>query len=164
MTMTVVAACLLTAGVTLAVVVLGVNVFGKDVSLNSPVKDIPTQSTIAKAKTSEKETGGNTPGKIIIPGFAQLTLKAGIAEQDVNLRNPEENDCYFIITILLPDNTEIFQSGLMAPGTSLTKIKLSKIPEPGVYENAILRYSCFDLETLKGLNGANTKMILEVRQ
>ena len=73
----------------------------------------------------------------------------------------KDNNCYFIISILLADNTELFQSELLAPGSSLTKIKLSRTPEPGIYD-AVLRYSCFDMETLKGLNGANTNFILEV--
>jgi len=167
MTMAVVTACLLTAGVTLAIVLWGVNLNNKAVNPFDHVSDVAAASaendSDAEVKMSENAAGTNAPDKIIIPGFAKLTFNAGKDEQSVMLHNPEENSCYFVVTILLPNNTEIYQSGLMAPGSSLTKIKLSRIPEPGIYEDAIIRYSCFDLDTLKGLNGANTKIILEVR-
>jgi len=170
------AACLLTAGVTLFAVALGINL--KDRSGELPASDDVSNEAAVFAEaasdlldgtiiedpeeTSDTETAAGSAGNIIIPGFAQLTFKAGTKEQNVKLYNPKENFCYFMITILLADNTEIYQSELLAPGSSLTKIKLSKVLEPGIYEDAILRYSCFDMETLKGLNGANTKFTLEV--
>jgi len=116
---------------------------------------------VSPEEMAEPNQAANSSGNIIIPGFAQLTFKAGDKEQNVQLYNPKDNNCYFIISILLADNTELFQSELLAPGSSLTKIKLSRTPEPGIYD-AVLRYSCFDMETLKGLNGANTNFILEV--
>lgn len=170
------AACLLTAGITLVAVALGINL--KDSSSELPTSDsvlsesavftetIPNllEGTIEENPEEESDAvaAAGSSGNIIIPGFAQITFKAGTKEQNVKLYNPKENSCYFMITILLADNTEIYQSELLAPGSSLTKIKLSKVLEPGIYEDAILRYSCFDMETLKGLNGANTKFTLEV--
>lgn len=126
---------------------------GPDVLMNPEKED--------SEKTVESSPNANSPGNIIIPGFVQLTFKGGAKEQNVHLYNPKDNNCYFIISILLADNTELFQSELLAPGSTLTKIKLSKTPEPGTYD-AVLRYSCFDMETLKGLNGANTQFTLEV--
>lgn len=169
------AACLLAAGVTLVAVALGI-------SLKGSSSELPTSHSVLSEAAAFTETVPNllegtieekpeeasdanatvgSSGNIIIPGFAQITFKAGTKEQNVKLYNPKENSCYFMITILLADNTEIFQSELLAPGSTLTKIKLSKTPEPGTYD-AVLRYSCYDMETLKSMNGANTKFILEV--
>ncbi|NCU27086.1 hypothetical protein EOM86_10265, partial [Candidatus Nomurabacteria bacterium] len=95
---------------------------------------------VSPEEMTESNQAANSSGNIIIPGFAQLTFKAGAKEQNVQLYNPKDNNCYFIISILLADNTELFQSELLAPGSSLTKIKLSKTPKPGIYD-AVLRYS-----------------------
>lgn len=172
------AACLLTAGLVLGSFALGINLkdgsgkpFSSDVVSGDAAvytetgPDVLMDTAIASLEeASANKVTIKNPGSIVIPGFEKLTLKAGLKEQNVQLYNPNENSCYFMITILLADGTELFQSELLAPGSSLNKIKLSRIPEPGIYEDAMLRYSCFDMETLKGLNGANTKFILEVAE
>lgn len=168
------AACLLTAGIVLGAIVLGF--YLKDnggITLSSDTvfdaaavtSETETDSNflaVSPEETSKNSLGIKPSGSIIIPGYEKLTFKAGSREQKVLLKNPEANECYFMISILLADNTEIFHSELLAPGSSLTKIKLSRSLDPGIYENAMMRYSCFDMETLQGLNGANTKLNLEV--
>lgn len=168
------AAGLLTAGIAFAAVALVMNL--KDSGGKSTKSDDVSSVAAVSTEATSDELSGTTldnqedaasvssPGKIVIPGFAQLTLKAGVVEQNVKLHNPKENDCYFIISILLSDNTEVYQSSLIAPGSSLTKIKLSKTLKPGIFEDSILRYSCFDFKTLQALNGANTKLTLEVKE
>jgi len=101
---------------------------------------------------------------ITIPGFEALTIKARKTTQSVELYNPERNQCYFEISICLPEGTELFRSGLLAPGKSINTIELSHALEPGIYPDAIIKYSCFALDTLELLNGADVTFILEVVQ
>ena len=108
-----------------------------------------------------KEANTNS---ISIPGFERLTFQARQTEQQVDFYNPEQNNCYFEIMLLLPDETEIFRSGLLAPGKTITSITLQHALEPGVYERAILRYSCYSIGNMEPLNGTDTIFDLEVLQ
>lgn len=167
------AACLLTASVTLAIISVGLHL--KDSGGKIPDLASALDMTAVLAETiPEGDMEGNQvevsgvktdvarSENIIIPGFTKSIFKAGKKKQDILLYNPKENSCYFMISILLADSTELYQSELLAPGDSLTTIKLTHVPDPGIYEDTILRYSCYDMNTLKGMNGANTKFILEV--
>lgn len=111
------------------------------------------------------ETPEDTPssGDISVPGFSSVTFSAGTTEQNMTLYNPEKNNCYFIISLLLPDGTEIYKSGMLKPGEVIEKITLTKALEAGLYDNAVIRYDCYEIGTLQQLNGANAKFNLEVR-
>ena len=107
--------------------------------------------------------GIGATGSIMIPGYETIVMKAGQKEQTVSLGNPGENECYFIITIQLQDGTEIFRSDMVDPGTEITSISLHQPLKAGIYNECILRYSCYDMNTLEELNGANTIFTLEVK-
>lgn len=122
----------------------------------SPRTDsVPTRET----STIEEEP---LTDSIAIPGFEHLVLKARTAEQEVNFYNPAKNTCYFEISLLLPDRTEVFHSGILAPGSSINSIKLRYTLEPGRYERAILRYTCYAVGSMAELNGADIVFNLEV--
>lgn len=99
---------------------------------------------------------------ITIPGFDSLTMKEGQADQDVKLYNPQQNKCYFVLTIYLQNGTEIFHSSKLAPGEKLNKIELAQPLKAGTYKGAKLRYSCYAFEDLQPLNGADINFTLEV--
>ena len=104
------------------------------------------------------------PAQIAIPGYEALTLQAGARKQSLRLPNPEENDCYFQISLYLADDTLLWQSDLIKPGKTSAPITLSRILEPGAYPGATLRYACFRLDREKTpLNGAETKLTLWVQ-
>lgn len=104
------------------------------------------------------------PAQIAIPGYEALTLQAGAKKQSIRLPNPEENDCYFQISLYLADDTLLWQSDLIKPGKTSAPITLSRPLEPGTYPGATLRYACFRLDREKTpLNGAETKLILWVQ-
>ena len=66
---------------------------------------------------------------------------------------------------MLPDGTELYKSGMIAPGTTVDCLRLNTAPIAGTYENTILRYSCWDVdddEVPSEVNGANTHFTLEV--
>lgn len=119
----------------------------------------------AESAPEPQEYVAEAVGSIAIPGYERIILTAGQRTQAVTLENPPANDCYFVISILLPDGTELYKSGLIAPGSRVESIKLLITPEAGIYENAILRYSCWavaDDGTMQELNGADTILTLEV--
>lgn len=99
---------------------------------------------------------------ITIPGFDRMTIKAGETVQEAALYNPENNECYFVLSLYMPDGAEIYHSSKLAPGETLDTIEMARPLEAGTYEGATLRYACYDFDDLKPLNGADINFILEV--
>lgn len=114
---------------------------------------------------------------IAIPGFESLEFKAGTKKQSVSFYNPEENTCYFRISLVLKsdDGTEaggtagdseakeevLWTSEMIEPGEHVKSIKLDKELENGEYA-AILKYECFSLKDKTPLNGSNVELTLNV--
>jgi hypothetical protein len=136
-------------GIIVGAIVLSKNNDTNNVSRNSPAVSLDTTPT-------------EVPETISIPGYAQLVMKAGELMQDVKLYNPEGNPCYFIISIILSDGTEIYKSGPIYPGQKIDVIKLSQPLKAGTYKDAVLKYSAFSTTNDEPMNGANTKFTLEV--
>ena len=123
----------------------------------APLPNEAQQSQVS-AKPAEKLTDS-----IDIPGYGYLSLKSGETEQDIAIPNPEQNFCWFRISLLLEDGTVLWTSALVAPGEASEPITLSAPLEKGEYENAMLKYECFsDAEGQNALNGAETKLTLKV--
>lgn len=107
--------------------------------------------------------GEKNTDTIDIPGYGSITLKADSAEQSVNLYNPEQNTCYFRITLLLSDGTKLWQSGLIEPGKGIYDITLEQTLAAGTYEDAVLKYECFAMNDAQTpLNGSEIKLTLNV--
>lgn len=105
---------------------------------------------------------GSTVRTLSIPGFKELKLKANQTEQNVYFYNPTQNDCYFVVALIVDDVT-YYTSERLSPGTELTNITLTQAIPAGTYERAILRYSCYDMnDSTKELNGADVIVKLEV--
>lgn len=108
-------------------------------------------------------TGQKNTDTIDIPGFGSISLQAGATEQSVNFYNPEQNTCYFRMSLLLSDGTELWKSDLVEPGKAIYNITLNQTLETGEYENAILKYECFAMnEEQTPLNGSEIKLTLHV--
>lgn len=148
----------------LLLVILGIGglFLYKNYTSNYEVENIETEGetwTGKKKKESSKETES-----IAIPGFESINLTADTLEQEVNLYNPEQNDCYFVISLLLPDGTKIWQSKYIEPGKGVYNISLDKKVAEGEYEKAVLKYECFTMDdTPSSLNGSEIKLKLSVR-
>lgn len=140
-----------------AIIVLGAVLVGMKLSVPHPTANDDTESAVAAMAEPAPEVL-----KIAIPGYYQLAISAGTLIQKVELHNPSENPCNFVISMILPDGTEIFRSGMIEPGQKIDAIKLSKSLEVGTYKNAILRYECYSSIDNTKMNGADTKFILEV--
>lgn len=101
---------------------------------------------------------------ISIPGYESITLAADQKEQTVGLPNPANNTCYFKIHLILEDGTVLWESDLVKPGQISDPIKLTAPLEAGTYQNAVLKYECFTMDSqMKQLNGASTKFTLIVK-
>lgn len=110
-----------------------------------------------KPQTEDGQAG------IAIPGYKAIRLEADTTKQAVNLYNPEGNDCYFVMSLILPDGTTVWKSKMVAPGQGLYEIELEQTIAAGTYENSILKYECYKRdEELTPLNGGEVKLILEV--
>ena len=112
---------------------------------------------------------------ISIPGFESLDFKAGREKQSVNFYNPEENTCYFRISLVLKQRDgagaggeevagedTLWTSELIEPGEEVGSITLNKELESGDYP-AILKYECFSLKDETPLNGSNVELTLKVK-
>ena len=105
----------------------------------------------------------NSNNSIAIPGYEGSTLKANSKKQDLSLKNPAENNCYFIITLYLEDGTELWKSDYIKAGDISKPIKLNQELSAGNY-SAKLKYECFALNKEKTpLNGAEINLTLRVK-
>ena len=137
------------------------NWFGED----TPQGGGLTTDENAQDWTGEQDVyeGEKNTDTIDIPGYGSITLKADSAEQSVNLYNPEQNTCYFRITLLLSDGTQLWQSGLIEPGKGIYDITLEQTLAAGSYEDAVLKYECFAMDDAQTpLNGSEIKLTLNV--
>ena len=106
-----------------------------------------------------------TPGSganIAIPGYEKLSFAAGKTEQTVNLKNPPENACTFVLSLTLDNGTTLWTGEALSPGEAFTRISLSRALDAGEYP-ATLHYDCFSLQDNTPLNGAEIQLTLEVR-
>jgi hypothetical protein len=111
-------------------------------------------------KTSE--TSGIPADGIRFPGYKSITIEANKTEVSVNLQNPEKNNCYFVIRLVLLDTGEtLYESKMIEPGKGLYSINLSRALEAGTY-SAQLQYEPYDMVSLTRLNGAAINMDLIV--
>lgn len=129
---------------------------------SSPDGPLPATPKAADENGNEEEqTTGD--GQIAIPGYTVLSLKAGKLNQTVSFSNPERNNCFFQLSLSLPDGTLLWRSELIAPGEKITELSLTQTLEKGSIKDASLHYSCFSLdEDMKPLNGADIKLTLKV--
>ena len=108
------------------------------------------------------EANPGSGANIAIPGYEKLSFTAGKATQTVNLKNPPENACTFVLTLTLEDGETLWTGKALSPGEAFTSITLNRALDAGEYP-ATLHYDCFSLQDNTPLNGAEIKMTIEVR-
>ena len=99
---------------------------------------------------------------IAIPGYEKLSFAAGKTAQNVNLKNPAENACTFVLSLTLDDGTTLWTGEALSPGEAFTRITLTKALDAGSYA-ATLHYDCYTIEDNTPLNGAEIQLTLEVK-
>ena len=95
---------------------------------------------------------------ISIPGTSGIALAANTTTQTVDFYNPQENQCYFVISLYLSDDTLIYKSDYIEPGERITDIELLQTLKQGIYKNCTLNYDCFTLANKSRLNGSTIKL------
>lgn len=111
-----------------------------------------------KEDTTKKESES-----IAIPGFESLTFVKNERKQSVNFYNPDINNCYFKLSILLPDGKKIWESKYIEPGDGIYEINLDRTLEEGEYDGAILKYECYTMDSVQtALNGSEIKFKLSI--
>ena len=99
---------------------------------------------------------------IAIPGYEKLDFAAGKTAQTVNLKNPPENACTFVLTLTLEGGETLWTGKALSPGEAFTRITLTRALDAGEYP-ATLHYDCFSLQDNTPLNGAEIQLTIEVR-
>ena len=141
------------------IVLIAVMVVAVIIAVKPKAAITPDGSTMQDANCVEKND--NT---ISIPGYEGISLVADTKQQTVGLPNPAQNTCYFQITLLLENGTELWQSKLIEPGKVSDPMKLVNALPKGTYPNAILQYDCYSMDgNMTALNGAETKLTLWVK-
>lgn len=103
------------------------------------------------------------PDSILLPGFDVLEMNYTTQKVEAALLNPEGNACFFRFTISLKrDGTELYHTGLIMPGTAVTKFKINKKLEKGEYP-IVITVETSDLEDPESYyNGGAVEAVLEV--
>ena len=97
---------------------------------------------------------------IKIPAVTGVYMRAGELKQTVDFYNPKENNCYFVISLYLSDDTLIYKSDMIAPAEHIKEITLLQELKRGIYRNCRLVYNCYSLDNKTQLNGSN--VVLEI--
>ena len=107
------------------------------------------------------QLSNGTPG-IAIAGQSQtLVFVADQTSQQVNIYNPERNDCLMLPSLYV-DDVQIWRGGYLAPGKAYYTIELSTPLESGTYPAYIL-YECVK-EDGTPLNNAKVKFKIIVKE
>ena len=140
------------------IVVLIVLLFLKSCGGDTPNKD-NNSSNITSDKVLDFTPAENSKS-IQIPAVTGIYMRAGELKQKVNFYNPKENNCYFVISLYLSDDTLIYKSDMLAPAESIKEITLLQELKRGIYRNCRLVYNCYSLDNKTQLNGSN--VVLEI--
>ena len=108
------------------------------------------------------EANPGSGANIAIPGYEKLDFAAGKTAQAVNLKNPAENACAFVLSLTLDDGTALWTGEALKPGEAFTRITLTKALDAGSYA-ATLHYDCYTIRDNQPLNGAEIQLTLEVK-
>ena len=108
------------------------------------------------------EANSGSGENIAIPGYEKLSFAAGKTAQTVNLKNPVENACTFVLTLTLEGGETLWTGKALSPGEAFTRITLTRALDAGEY-GATLHYDCFSLNDNTPLNGAEVKLTIEVK-
>ena len=108
------------------------------------------------------EAAPGSGGSIAIPGYEKLRFAAGKTAQAVNIKNPAENACTFVLSLTLDDGTTLWTGKALSPGEAFTRITMNRALDAGDYP-ATLHYDCYTIEDNQPLNGAEIQLTLEVK-
>ncbi|WP_143315265.1 hypothetical protein [Clostridium sp. HBUAS56017] len=156
---------LLPLRIVITLICLAIILFG--IYYASNLDDSKTQDSIIdidpNAIDNDPNSQVNTSGNgIQIPGFKILNIAADNKNAQVGFSNPQGNPCYFVVSLILEDGTELYKSKMIPPGKGIYNILLEKTLPKGEY-NGILKYETYGVDGLNPMNGANLKLTVAVK-
>lgn len=128
---------LLVAIVAIAAVIVAMLLSSNKLPVNKQPTATPKPQLMIDPNAGPSPTPAPTAPGIAIPGWAGLSLPAGVTEAEVPLFNPEANaDWYYLTFELRMKETDdvIFSTGLIPPGLYCNKVALSRPLEAGTYD------------------------------
>ena len=78
---------------------------------------------------------------IAIPGITEMIFQAGQLVQNVNIYNPEVNECYMQFSLYC-DDIKIWESGYCKPGNGYYEIEITNPVGIGKHKGNLI-YKCF---------------------
>ena len=127
-------------------------------SSNTPPPSGDTSQTSTTKPLDFVPAVDSPPNSITIPAVSGINLKSGQLQQKVDFYNPKENQCYFVISIYLSDDTLIYKSDYLAPEEKITEITLLQPLQKGTYRNCRIVYNCYTLDNKATLNSGDVKI------
>ncbi|MBE5809301.1 MAG: hypothetical protein E7318_00020 [Clostridiales bacterium] len=137
-----------------AIFLFGTNAGGRILGTAKPT---PNPKLIIDPNAGPSPTPSPTAPGIAIPGWAGLSLPAGVTEAEVPLYNPDANQDWYYLTfeLQLKETGEvIFSTGLIPPGLYCNKVTLSRPLEIGTYECTMVVQPYFIREVPTPTNNA----------
>lgn len=126
---------------------------------NTPPHLGDTSQTTSTTKPLDFIPAVDAPSNsITIPAVTGINLKSGQLQQNVDFYNPKDNQCYFVISIYLSDDTLIYKSDYLAPAETITEITLLQTLKKGTYKNCRIVYNCYTLDSKATLNSGDVKI------
>lgn len=145
-------------GVCIVIIVIAILLSLKSCNDNTPNNNNNSSDT-ASDKVLDF-TPAEESKSIQIPAVTGIYMRAGELKQTVDFYNPKENNCYFVISLYLSDDTLIYKSDMIAPAEHIKEITLLQELKRGIYRNCRLVYNCYSLDNKTQLNGSN--VVLEI--
>lgn len=125
--------------------------------------DFVLKKNIVFEEDQYRSVGEASAETITIPGFEAWNIPAGETMVEARFYNPEGNDCYFVLTVLLGENEEvIYESKYLKPGQYLYEVELNRALEAGTYD-AVLQYNTYSTIDDSPMNGAAVPFSLVVK-
>lgn len=131
---------------------------GTDTATTSEPQSQSVEEEPAEPEFEEEQQANSTADmnqeSISIPGFEKWTVEAGQKTVTASFYNPEDNPCYFKLTVRLDDTGEvIYQSKYLKPGQRLYEVDLERPLSKGTYA-ATLTYETYSISDNSPMNGA----------
>ena len=117
----------------------------------------PNPKLVIDPNAGPSPTPSPTVPGIAIPGWAGLSMPAGVTEADVPLYNPDANADWYYLTfeLQLKETGEVlFSTGLIPPDLYCNKVTLSRPLEIGTYECTMIVQPYFIREVPTPTNNA----------
>lgn len=109
-------------------------------------------------------SAGGVDNGILVPGYETVVMTAGTDLMPISIGNPKENLCFMKVTLLLGEDTVLYQSDLLPPGQGMDEVQISQILAAGTYD-AAARFEFFqNNEEHTPLNTADSGFVLIVKE